>query len=1338
MDRSSNQYGRLTVALLRWSWRSVLWLLVAAYFLIAVSVLGLRHWLLPKVPEYRESIERSLSESIGARVSIGNIAAGWSAFHPTLDIGDIKVFDRSDQVAFSLGRVAAEVSWRGLLARELRFHSIQIDKPVLKIQRGRDGRLFIAGIEMKTSTKHDSPNLGDWVLHQGEVVIEGGEIDWLDEQRGAPQLALTDVNFRLVNSITGEHRFALQATPPKELAATIDVRGQFRGDSVTLLERLRGQLYAKLEYADLAGWKAWIDYPFTVSSGRGSLRLWTTLDEGKIVEASADVALADVKARLAADLPELQLNSVEGRIGAREVRKGAGFFGFLTGRSVGYSVFGEQIAMTGAAGRTQPPANFTLLWEQRAEGGRGAAAREPLERGEFKANVVEAGPLLDLVEAVPVPAAIRKFVRTHDPRGTLTDVAATWSGEIGDPTAFSARARFSNLTFVEGEGLPGLSGLGGSIEATDRGGSVTLSGNAVRFAYPNVLRWTKQLDFDVFDAQVNWARVAADAGMRWDVRVPSLRLANKEMSLNGTVAWHALANSPGYLDLDVRIPKAEPKAIYKYVPMLHEIPANWLRQAFLAGSATDGHVRIRGDIFHFPFDTHKDGTFTVSAKGQGVTLRYVPEWPVFEQVDGEFNLNALAMTIKSDSARLYGARLSQVSVRSPNLDDEDVTINVAGQAEGLTSDFLRFLAESPLNQEIGPAIKPLKASGRGKLALQLDIPLKRARQTKLKGSYEFLGNELVFAPGEPPLTQLSGRLDLNERGIEGKGLGAQFLGGPMQLDFTSRGESGLAIDAKGSANLAEVKKVYPFPFDEYVEGTTAYTASVRAANDTFALTLEAPLQGVRIDLPAPFGKTAAATLPFKLERVVPEGAGRKALDERDTLAVTIGSLIDVQARMRREGQTSVLDRAAVSIGEAKLALPSRAELGVSAQLATLDLDRLLPALRKLGQGVGQGADRGSDRSSDKGSGKALAIAPVSLQVGNLVVLGRRLNDAALQVTMQPDGWSAQVRAREMEGAVDWLSQGGAGSVRGRFNRLTLPELVDAAPGSEKDVLKELPALDVVAESFVAHGKDFGRLALKAIDRRDGWHIDELLLAMPEGSIRADGIWQLPDRGNRTDVNVLLETSDIGKFLARMGQASAVSGGAAKLSGKISWNGPPTGIDYGSLNGSLSLNAEHGRFLKADPGIGRLLGVLSLQTLPRRMSLDFRDVFSDGFTFDQITATASVAKGIMTTRDFRMVGPAAGVGMAGDINLDKETQSLRVRVVPVVGDSVAAVAALALLNPLVGLGTLIAQRVLKDPLGQILAYEYVVKGSWAEPIVERAARQDIGPGTGNPMEQSGGN
>jgi len=200
------------------------------------------------------------------------------------------------------------------------------------------------------------------------------------------------------------------------------------------------------------------------------------------------------------------------------------------------------------------------------------------------------------------------------------------------------------------------------------------------------------------------------------------------------------------------------------------------------------------------------------------------------------------------------------------------------------------------------------------------------------------------------------------------------------------------------------------------------------------------------------------------------------------------------------------------------------------------------------------------------------------------------------------------------------------------------------------------------------------------------------------------------------MNVKLEVSDAGKYLERLGYPGTLRGGIAHLEGKLGWAGSPLGIDYPSLTGNVSLKVGKGQFLKADPGAAKLLGILSLQSL---LTFDLRDLFREGFAFDTISSSAQVAKGVLSTRDFDMHGAAARVGITGDIDLARETQKLRLRVVPALGDSAATAATLLLnINPVTALGALIAQRILKDPLGQIFSFEYSVTGSWSEPKVER--------------------
>ena len=130
-------------------------------------------------------------------------------------------------------------------------------------------------------------------------------------------------------------------------------------------------------------------------------------------------------------------------------------------------------------------------------------------------------------------------------------------------------------------------------------------------------------------------------------------------------------------------------------------------------------------------------------------------------------------------------------------------------------------------------------------------------------------------------------------------------------------------------------------------------------------------------------------------------------------------------------------------------------------------------------------------------------------------------------------------------------------------------------------------------------------------------------------------------------------------------------------------------------------------------------------LPRRIALDFRDVFSKGFAFDRITSALHIEKGVINTSDFKMKGPAAEVDIDGDADIAAETQDLKVRVVPALGDSASTL--LGLVNPLYGVATFIAQKLLKNPIGNIFAFEYSVTGKWADPKVEKLAVTPVEPG-----------
>ena len=281
-------------------------------------------------------------------------------------------------------------------------------------------------------------------------------------------------------------------------------------------------------------------------------------------------------------------------------------------------------------------------------------------------------------------------------------------------------------------------------------------------------------------------------------------------------------------------------------------------------------------------------------------------------------------------------------------------------------------------------------------------------------------------------------------------------------------------------------------------------------------------------------------------------------------------------------------------------------------------------------------------------------------------------------------------------------------------------MVPAVAPAPESRAPELPTLDVTVDELQIAGRTLGRLGLVARPQQRDWRIERLVLITPESQLTVDGTWQSWLTQPRVQANVRFEVSDIGRLLTRWGYPEGVRRGTAKIEGNLAWSGSPQSLDYPSLTGNFVLDAAKGQFLKLEPGIGKLLGILSLQSLPRRITLDFRDIFSEGLAFDEIVGAVKVVKGVASTDNLRITGPAARINMIGQVDLARETQVLRVKVNPQLSDTMSVAGAL-IGGPVAGVAAFIAQKLLKDPLDQIAAYEYDVTGTWSDPVVAKAER-----------------
>jgi len=347
----------------------------------------------------------------------------------------------------------------------------------------------------------------------------------------------------------------------------------------------------------------------------------------------------------------------------------------------------------------------------------------------------------------------------------------------------------------------------------------------------------------------------------------------------------------------------------------------------------------------------------------------------------------------------------------------------------------------------------------------------------------------------------------------------------------------------------------------------------------------------------------------------------------------------------------------------------------------------------------------------------MELRGVDMRLGNVRYWGRQWHDMHAELARVAGGeWTGRLDGPPVAGEVRWATEG-KGRVQARLERLAIEEATSSAAEAPQGGPRDLPALDVVAEKFDFRGKWLGKLELNAENAGDEWRIDKLDISNGHAKFHSSGVWRRTATGPLTTLALALDTENLNAFMGQFGYGDYLKRGNGHLEGNLVWPGYPYDFTLANLAGTFKVEARQGQFAKIEPGAGKLLGLLSLQSLPRRAFFDFRDVFSAGFAFERIAGDVRIARGILLTDDFEISGPSAFVTLSGEVSLPQETQSLTMHIVPEVGEGVALAATL-IGTPVLGLSALLVSKLLKNPLGKVVAYEYQVTGSWDNPEVTR--------------------
>ena len=1307
----------------RGGWRSALGRLFDALLIVwcvlALGVLALRHLVLPAVGEFRAPLAELLGERLGVAVAIERIDGGWAGWRPRLRLAGVSLADAQGRPVLTLPEVDATLAWSSLAMLEPHFHRLEIRAPDLAVRRDAAGALHVAGIELAPGEEAGDGGLG-WLLAQRQILIRGARLAWTDEARGAPLLQLEEVEVRL-DRRARPARFALEARLPPALGEHVRLRGELRRIDPLRPQRFAGRLHVELGRAALGNWQPWLDLPFGLE-GEGALQAWLEADGRGAHALTVDLALDRARVRLGEALPVLALDRLDGRVE-------------LARNEDGIRVAGRGFAFETALGLALEPTDFELVLEQPAEGGPGDRARasgtdehaSPTDEhgaaaggGRLVAERLELATLAALAAHLPLDAELRAHLAALAPRGRVEDLRLAWKGAPAAPAAPAApvaperwalAARFAGLGLAAHEGLPGLAGLSGSVDGDHQGGRFRIDSEDLRLDLPEVFV-PGPLAFSRLQARGGWQRQEERLAIVLD------EAAFENADAAGTAAgryWPAPTGA-GEIDLQARLVRAEATAVWRYLPrVVNDDTRNWLRSGIRAAKVPEARLELKGALDDFPFRDGR-GRFLVSVQVADATLDYAPGWPGIEGIDGEVRFEGPGLRILAPRGRIFGVELVDVLAEVPDLDQRPSEImTITGRARGPTAEFLRFVSASPVSRRIDGFTDGMVAEGRGELELRLVMPLRTTIDSRVQGEYRFTDNRIKLVEALPPLEEARGRLRFTADTLSIPEAQARLFGNPLRLSAQTGEDGAVRFRAAGRADAAALAAAWEVPLLDELAGTAEWSADVRIGRAATRVEVVSDLAGFACSLPPPFGKSAGEAWPAKLVFEHPSGGSEARI------ALSVGDRL--RAELLRPDGGALRGGVALGRASADAPPPSGSGVRVAAVLDRLDLDAWRAVLERaapVADAAGQGAGAAD--------GAALAtVAEFALAADEVGVFGQTFKAVDLRARADPGGWKAHLESDRADGEFDWR-EAGKGTLAARFRHLRLVREAGngESPGEGEPMVEEpppedppqrLPALDVVAERFEINELDLGRLEVFARNRGSLWQLDRFALVNADGRLAGKGQWRAGIR-QRTELDFSLETAAMGALIHRLGYPDVVRGGAASLAGQLAWRGAPTRIDYPSLSGRLRLDTGAGQFNKLEPGVGRLLGILSLQSLPRRITLDFRDVFSEGFAFDRISGSIDLARGVLRSEDLEIRGPAARVAMSGSADVVSETQDLSVLVQPTLSESVAIGAAAGLVNPVAGVVTYLAQKLLSDPIEKLFAFEYAVTGAWSDPQVAK--------------------
>lgn len=763
------------------------------------------------------------------------------------------------------------------------------------------------------------------------------------------------------------------------------------------------------------------------------------------------------------------------------------------------------------------------------------------------------------------------------------------------------------------------------------------------------------------------------------------------------------------------------KTYLPYSIMSEKLQA-WLKQGLVDGKDIDVVARTNGSFKNFPYQKPADASefFEVNAKVKDAKLNFNSEWPMLSNFDANVSFKPYEISI--DVAKLdigKGNTAKNVTVTIPELNKSDIGLSVTGQVDSSLNKTINYLTASPVASKVG--IQKFLNSSTG-YAGKANINIKRIwvpisgydeREPLVDGVVQF-ENAALNILDVLPFTSINGTLAFSDKAVSSQKLAFKTLQGSGELQLaTNTKNKVINLTAAGAALNQENEW-----FAKKLNWSTSLDIPFKSSSKGLSLKSQFDVGSASSKLPYPYSAQSLQTKQLLIDADISNNRIQANINLPDMAKTHL-----VWNKVRSEYSLDLMQ--AIIGGAAYRQLDFEAKGSyIRGKLDAVNLNEWSNLSFKWP----------FNKSSTQS--ESLNWQRSELNFEQLHYLGSVYKDTEISwLTKKEQPLVVYVKNDGLDANIQFNQGNHLDLNVNRFNLNTATsnttnQSESAQKKSEstcdvKNGKEPLPDINFVGENIVIDGRKINQLRFAIREDSDRLTFKPITGSFGDGAGEIKGQYLYDKAAKQSFIKAELSSNKVEAITKFIKTDKGFTGKKGEVDLELNWQGNFQCFNTANTKGNLKFELKDGSIEDVEPGIARLIGLLSVDSLIRRLKLDLKDVTNKGLIYDTIKGKADINDNKVTLSKMELKAPSADAKLTGTIDLAKKQFDIKANLTPKVGSTIPTIAALAgSTNPLAALAVYTVLKILPDVNENLITYQYTVKGPWENPVInEKGSNQD---------------